>query len=131
MALCGFNEKMLKGLSAFNEWLVEYGLMEGSKRNGESLDQAIRREISDMTRLLSEIHRIDHAGKRILTEWLVKYALWFYLLARERDVETYQELVAHVGHYFSFMDVTYYGELEWKARDMADLARFLNEKNCW
>ncbi len=63
MAICGFNEKMLKGLSAFNEGLVEYGLLYRSKQNGESVEQGIKREISDMTRLLSELHRIDDAAK--------------------------------------------------------------------
>ena len=38
------------------------------EKNNETMDQAIKRELSDMTRLLAEIHRIEDAGKRTLTE---------------------------------------------------------------
>ena len=51
MPLCGFNEKMLNGLAAFNEGLVEHGLLHRSKQHDESVEQGIKREISDMTRL--------------------------------------------------------------------------------
>ena len=74
---CGFNEKMLKGLNEFNEGLVEHGLMFNSKKNNESIEQAIRREISDMTRLLTETHRIDDSSKRLMTEGLVQYVMYF------------------------------------------------------
>ena len=38
------------------------------KKNGETIEQGIKREISDMARLLAEIHRIDDSAKRIITE---------------------------------------------------------------
>lgn len=47
MALCGFNEKMLKGLTDFNEGLVEHGLKFKSKEHGETVEQGIRREVSE------------------------------------------------------------------------------------
>ncbi|MEI7563952.1 MAG: hypothetical protein WCJ39_10395 [bacterium] len=43
-------------------------MMYRSGKNGESIDQAIKREISDMTRLLLELHIIDDVGKRVITE---------------------------------------------------------------
>lgn len=129
MPLCGFNKKMLDGLSSFNEGLVEHGLQFRSEKNKETIDQAIKREISDMTRLLSEIHRIDDNAKRIITEGIIKYAMGFYLLMRINNIEEYKEIVKHISEYFRFMDDKYYSELEGKPDDMKELAELLNKKN--
>ncbi|MCK5615899.1 hypothetical protein KAR91_79275 [Candidatus Pacearchaeota archaeon] len=128
MALCGFNEKMLKGLTAFNEGLVEHGLKFHSEKNGETIDQAIKREISDMTRLLSEVHRIDDSDKRIITEGIVKYAMGFYLIMRKSDIEEYKETIGKISEYFRFMDDKYYSELEGRPDDMKELTELLNKK---
>ena len=128
MPLCGFNEKMLKGLSAFNEGLVEHGLKYRSELNDETIDQAIKREISDMTRLLSEIHRIDDNAKRILTEGIAKYAMGFYLIMRKNNIEDYKEIVRRIGEFFHYMDDKYYSELEGKPDDMKELAESLDKK---
>lgn len=128
MALCGFNEKMLKSLTAFNEGLVEHGLKFRSEKNGETIDQAIKREISDMARLLLEIHQIEDTGKRVLTEGLVKYAMGFYLIIRSSGINNYEDTIKKIGEYFYFMDSKYYSELEGKSDDMKELAKFLNEK---
>ena len=128
MPLCGFNEKMLKGLTAFNEGLVEHGLKFRSEKNGETIDQAIKREISDMTRLLSEIHRIDDSAKRMITEGIVKYALGFYLIMRSKNIEGYKEVIEKINEYFHFMDDKYYSELEGKPEDMKELIELLDKK---
>jgi hypothetical protein len=120
-------QKMVEGLSAFNEGLVEHGLIDRTAKNGETIDQGIKREISDMARLMQEIHRIDDAAKRVLTEGLVKYAMGFYLLMRSKDVDTYKEVVEKIAEYFHYMDSTYYTELEGQPDDMKKLAEFLNQ----
>ncbi len=129
MPVCGFNDKMLKGLTAFNEGLVEHGLKFRSEKNNETIDQGIKREISDMTRLLSEIHRIDDSAKRIITEGIVKYAMGFYLIMRKNNIEEYKEVVEKINEYFHFMDEMYYSELEGKPDDMKELVELLDEKN--
>ena len=129
MPLCGFNEKMLKGLTAFNEGLVEHGLKFRSEKNDETIDQAIKREISDMTRLLSEIHRIDDNAKRMLTEGIAKYAMGFYLIMRKSNIEEYKETIGKISEYFRFMDDKYYSELEGRPEDMKELAEHLDKKN--
>ena len=129
MPLCGFNEKMLKGISAFNEGLVEHGLQHRSQKNDETIDQAIKREISDMTRLLLELNNIDDAAKRTLTEGLVKYAMGFYLIMRKNDIDNYEEVVKRIGEYFHYMDDKYYGELEGRRDDMTELAKLLNKRD--
>ena len=128
MALCGFNEKMLKGLTAFNEGLVEHGLKFHSEKNGETIDQAIKREISDMARLLSEVHRVDDSAKRIITEGIVKYAMGFYLIMRKSNIEEYKETIGKLSEYFRFMDDKYYSELEGRPDDMKELAELLDKK---
>ena len=130
MPLCGFNQKMLEGLTAFSEGLAEHGLLHRSAINGETLDQAIKREIADMTRLFLELDRIDDRAKRLLTEGIAKYAMGFYLILRECDEESvkqhYRDIIENVGKYFFEMDEMYYGELEGKPKDMAQLAEHLN-----
>lgn len=128
MALCGFNEKMLNGITAFNEGLVEHGLNYRSEKNGETIDQAIKREISDMARLLLETHKIEDSAKRTLTEGLIKYAMGFYLIMRSKDIGSYKEVVKNIGEYFFFMDDKYYSELEGSSEDMKILAELLDKK---
>lgn len=126
--MCGFNEKMLRALTAFSEGLVEHGLKFRSEKNGETIDQAIKREISDMTRLLAETHRLDDTAKRILTEGIVKYAQGFYLVMRRNDIENYKEVIEKIGEYFKAMDDKYYSELEGQPEDMRMLIEFLDNK---
>ncbi len=132
MPMCGFNQKMLEGLTAFNEGLIEHGLIDRSKKNGETLDQAVKREISDMARLIPELNKIDDTGKRILTEGIVKYAMGFYLVMRSGGVENidsgYKEIIGRIGEYFRNMDKKYYGELEGRPNDMKKLMEYLNSQ---
>lgn len=128
MAFCGFNEKMLKGLTALSEGLVEHGLEYRCEKNGESIEQGIRREISDMTRLLVEVHKIDDSAKRIMTEGIVKYAQGFYMVMRKKGIENYEIDVGKIMDYFKSMDSKYYNELEGRADDMSELVKFLDGK---
>jgi hypothetical protein len=128
MPICGFNEKMLKGLAAFNEGLVEHGLVHRSEKNGESVEQGIKREISDMTRLLCEIHRIEDVSKRTITEGIVRYAMGFYLIMRKNKMEDYKEVIEKISKYFQLMDEKYYSELEGRPDDMQELTEFLNNQ---
>ncbi|HWC57698.1 MAG TPA: hypothetical protein VG621_01960 [Candidatus Paceibacterota bacterium] len=128
MPICGFNKKMRKGLEMFNEGLVEHGLIDRTQKNNESIDQGIKRELSDMTRLFLEINRIENAPKRILTEGLIRYAMGFYLLMRTKNVEQYKQVVASINQYFFDMDDIYYSKLEGKLDDMRELAEFLNRQ---
>ncbi len=128
MAMCGFNQKMLEGLTALSEGLVEHGLKDRSEKNNETIEQGIKREISDMTRLLEELPRIDDSAKRIMTEGIVRYAQGFYLIMRKNNVENYKEVIGKIMDYFFFMDNKYYSELEGKPNDMRDLAKLLDKK---
>lgn len=128
MALCGFNEKMLKGLRDFTEGLVEHGLIFKSKKHNETIEQAVRREISDMARLLFELNGIGDSAKRILTEGLIKYAQGFYLIMRKEEIKDYKELIGKIMDYFRFMDDKYYSELEGQVNDMESLVKLLNDK---
>ncbi len=128
MPVCGFNEKMLKGLTALTEGLIEHGLVYRCGKNGETIEQGIKREISDMARLIPELHRIDDSAKRIITEGIVKYAQGFYMLTRKTGIENYKENIEKIMDYFKLMDSKYYGELEGQPDDMEELTKFLNEK---
>lgn len=127
MPICGFNEKMLEGLNSFSEGLVEHGLKFRSEKNGETIDQGIKRELSDMVRLLAETPKIDNSAKRILTEGLVKYAMGFYLVIRLKGVEDYKKTIEKIMKYFKSMDSKYYEELEGDPLDMEKLVQHLNK----
>lgn len=124
---CGFNKKMLQSLNEFNEGLVEHGLVLKSGERNESIEQAIRREISDMTRLLAETHRIDDSAKRLMTEGLVQYVMYFFALIRKKNLKEYKEIVKNIGEYFKKMDDKYYSDLDGKPEDMRMIVEFLNE----
>ena len=126
MPLCGFNEKMLLGETMFDEGLVEHGLIYRAGKNGETIDQAIQREISDMARLILELPRIEDATKRLLTEGMVKKAMGFYLTIRGRDINNYKKIIKNINNYWYNMDKKYYGELEGTKEDMSILAQYLN-----
>jgi len=128
MPLCGFNKKMLEGLTSLTEGLVEYGLVSRCEKNSETIEQGIRREISDMTRLLPELQRIDDLSKRIMTEGMVKYAQGFYLIMRKNNVKDYKKVTGKIMDYFQFMEDKYYKELEGKSEDMKELVEFLDKK---
>jgi len=128
MPLCGFNDKMLNALTAFSEGLVEHGLIYRSEKNSETIDQAIKRELSDMTRLFAEIDQIDDSAKRILTEGIVKYAMGFYLIIRKTGIDDYKGVISKISEYFHFMDDKYYSELEGRPDDMKQLLLLLNKK---
>lgn len=123
---CGFNEKMFQGLNEFNEGLVEHGLMFKSVKNNESIEQTIRREISDMTRLLAETHRIDDSAKRLMTEGLVQYVMYFFALIRKKNLKEYKEIVKNIGEYFKKMDDKYYSGFDGKPEDMKMIVEFIN-----
>lgn len=129
MPFCGFNEKMLSGLTAFCEGLVEHGLVHRSELNGETVQQAIKREISDLTRILFETHRIDDSAKREMTEGIAKFATGFYMFMRKQEISDYKEAVRRLNEYFHYMDETYYSELEGSPDDMRELAKRLNDKS--
>jgi len=124
---------MADGLSAFNEALVEYWLIDRSKKNNETIDQAIKREISDMTRMLFEIHTIKDTAKRMMTEWTIKHVIWFYLLMRKNNLkhgslDDYKIIVKNIEEYFLYMDDMYYSQLEWFPDDMEELVHLLDKK---
>ncbi|MDP2946908.1 MAG: hypothetical protein Q8N88_02230 [Nanoarchaeota archaeon] len=127
MPMCGFNEKMLNGLTAFNEGLVEHGIKFRSEKDHETTDQAIKREISDMTRFLLEVNKIENSAKRKITEGLLNYSMGIYLLIRKVGVENYKKIIKEISEYFKLMDFKFYNELEDKPNDMIELVDFLNE----
>jgi hypothetical protein len=125
---CGFNQKMLETLSGFNQELITYGLVLKSKENKETIEQAIQREISDMSRFLNETHRIKDASKRMMIEGLLNYCIGFYMNMRRNDATDYEAIAKKLGEFFMFMDNLYYSKLHGLPDDMEQLAEALNQK---
>ena len=48
--MCGFNQKMLGGLAAFQEGLVEHGLINRAKIKNQSVKKTLEDEIRDTER---------------------------------------------------------------------------------
>lgn len=126
MPLCGFNQKMLDGLRAFNEGLVEHGLIERSDRKKQTIDDTLGAELADMQRFLRETPALSDPRIRKVVEGLTTYAQGVYEVMQGGDVSRYKELVHNLNGLFAGMDSKYYAELEGKANDMKQLVQYLN-----
>ena len=126
MALCGFNEKMLQGISGLQEGLVEHGIVARSKKKGKTYEETLQKELDDMSRFMKEIRRIEDPELRELTEALTKYACAFYKLVNKRGINNYKKTIQFLNKFFWEMDNKYYTELEGKPEDMKKLALYLN-----
>lgn len=129
MPLCGFNQKMLKGITAFHEGLVEYGLIKRSKLKNQSVDETLTRELADMNRFLAEIDKITDPQIRELTKALTKYAQAFYRLVNRKGINSYQQTTSTLNKYYAEMDRKFYKDLEGKPEDMKKLTEHLNKIN--
>ena len=126
MPLCGFNQKMLQGMSGFQNGLVEHGIIDRSEKKKQSFGETMNKELSDMSRFMKEIYRIKDPELRELTEALTSYACAFYKLIRKRGIKNYKSTIQFLNKFFWEMDDKYYSELEGKPEDMKKLALHLN-----
>ena len=126
MPFCGFNEKMLQGMSGFQNGLVEHGIIDRWEKKKQSFEETVNKELSDMSRFMKEIYRIKNPELRELTEALTSYACAFYKLIRKRGIKNYKSTIQFLNKFFWEMDDKYYSELEGKPEDMKKLALHLN-----
>jgi len=127
MPLCGFNKQMLEGLNNFHLGLVEHGIIERSKKNNQSLEQTIEKELDDMARFQKEIPRIENQEIREATESLTNYACAFYKLIQKTGIDNYKETISFLNDFYFKMDDKFYSEFEGQPNDMKQLAIYLNE----
>ena len=127
MPLCGFSEKMLKGLTAFHEGLVEHGLVGRAKTRGQSADETLKRELDDMTRFLRETNNLADPNIRKLTEALTNYAKAFYKVISKQGIDNYRQTVRALNDFYVEMDRKFYEDLEGKPEEMKQLVKHLNE----
>jgi len=128
MPLCGFNQKMLEGLVAFHEGLVEHGLIDRAQKKGQSVEQTLEAELKDMNRFLSETYKISDPKKRAITESITNYAKAFYELVGEQGIDDYRPVVQGLNEFYRKMDDKFYSELEGKPDDMKQLAIYLDSE---
>ena len=127
MPFCGFNEKMLEGLIAFQEGLVEHGLVERARIRGQSVDETLQRELTDMGRFLAETRNLADPEVRELTESLIHYAQAFYKVISTKGIDNYQQTIRALNGFYAEMDRKFYTDLEGKPDDMKQLVGHLNE----
>lgn len=127
MPLCGFNQKMLEGLIAFHEGLIEHGLVERSGIKGQPIEGILEKEITDMERFLKETDKIADPEIREITEALTKYAKAFYNLVKREGVSNHKQIIKSLNNLYAKMDNKFYSELEGKPEDMKQLAEYINE----
>jgi len=127
MPLCGFNQKMIQGISGLQEGLVEHGIITRSKKKSQTHEQTLQKELEDMSRFMKEIHGIKDPEVKEITEALTRYACAFYKLINKRGINNYKETIQNLNKYFWEMDNKYYSELEGKPDDMKRLSEHLNE----
>ena len=126
MPLCGFNKKMLQGMSGFQSGLVEHGILLRSKNKNQTFQETIKKELDDMDRFQKEIHGIKDPEIRELTRALTEYACAFYKLVQKRGIENYKITIQSLNKFFWEMDNKFYSDLEGKPDDMKQLAEYLN-----
>ncbi len=126
MPMCGFNQKMLEGLAAFQEGLVEHGLYERSRETGQTYEQRLEEELSDMDRFSKAMPKINDPEMRDITVGLSTFARAFYRLARRKGLDNYRETASAVNDYFVEMDRKFYRELQGQPDDMKKLVEHLN-----
>lgn len=126
MPLCGFNQKMLEGLTSFHEGLVEHGILERAKQKGVSYSEILNQEIGDMKRFLGETSVITNPLRRELIENLTRYASAFYSLVEQKGVDNFEEIAGDLTKFYWEMDRKYYSELEGQPDSMKQLAEHLN-----
>ncbi len=127
MPLCGFNQKMLEGLVAFHEGLVEHGLIERARLRGQTVDETLQMELSDMDRFLGETNNLADPEVRELTEALTKYSKAFYKLVGGQGIKNYKEVIRALSEFYAKMDNKFYKDLEGRPNDMKQLVGYLNE----
>ena len=118
MPMCGFNQKMLEGLVAFQEGLVEHGLYGRLRETGQTYEQRLEEELSDMDRFFKEVRRINDLEMRDIVVGLSTFAKAFYKLVRRKGLDNYQQTARAVNDYFIEMDRKFYGELQGQPDDM-------------
>ncbi len=126
MPICGFNQKMLEGLIAFQEGLVEHGLVERAKIRNQSTDETLRRELMDINRFLSETNNLSDPDIRELTEALTTYAKALYSFMSRKGIVNYKPAIRALNDFYVKMDKKFYEDLEGKPDDMKELVRYLN-----
>lgn len=126
MPLCGFNQKMLDGLLAFNEGLIEHGLIDRSQAKQQSIDCTLDAELADMQRFLSETSALNDPRIRKIVEGLTIYAQEVYELIRGQEVSKYKGLARKLTEIFNSLDAKYYSEFEGKPEDMKHLVQYIN-----
>jgi hypothetical protein len=86
MPFCGTNVKMIYGASLFNEGLVEHGMIDRSVSKGLSLDQVFDKELSEMDEFLREIPNIENEAFRQLIQGTALHARAIYVLLNPEQV---------------------------------------------
>lgn len=127
MPLCGFNQKMIQGISGFHGGLVEHGIINRSAKKNQPFEETLKKELDDMSRFMEQIHLIKDPEIRELTGALTKYASAFYKLINKSGIGTYKETIQFLNKFFWEMDNKYYSELEDQPDDMKKLALYLND----
>lgn len=127
MPLCGFNQKMLEGLIAFQEGLVEHGLFERANINNQSTDETLKRELTGIDRFLAEVSNLTDPDIRELTKALTDYAKALYRFVSRKSIGNYQQTIRSLNEFYKEMDRKFYKDLEGKPDDMKILVRYLNE----
>ena len=128
MPFCGFNQKMLEGLTPFYEGLVEHGLIDRAKKKGKSVEQILKNELNNMERILEETNRIKDHEKRETIETLTRHAISFYNFVEEQGIDNYKSFIRGLVELYRKMDDKFYSELEGKQNDMKQLAEYLSSE---
>ena len=78
MPLCGFDKKMIDGITKFSEGLRDHGLVERSSKSGISLDEQLERELAEMEAFLAHVDSIADKNMRDVVIGLTRQARGYF-----------------------------------------------------
>jgi len=110
MPLCGFNDKMLKGLDLFAQGLWEQA-EKRSKEDNVSLEESLKQEIKEMDIFKEILSKKDSKKVQALHGIaLLAQALYGHALDTDSHKESYNQSLGRELNFFQNVDAKYYDD---------------------
>lgn len=125
--MCGFNEKMLKGLKEFFDGAMEHGILERAKNKGISVDEQFKNEFGEISQWLFYSKNIKDGSIQKIIEGLGLIIAGVFEKDQKEGVENYKERHDIETKFFRDIDNIFYGNLNGDKEKMSQLFDWVNK----